>query len=923
MKRVAALLITLALIVGMVGCPAAPVQVELDISSTPGGSVTSPGEGTLTYEAGKVVDLVAEAEQGYRFVNWTGDLGTVGNVNSVVTTITMNGSYGIMANFVALYVLTIDSTQGGQVIMPGEGAFAYDTGTVVPLVAEAEDGYRFVKWIGDVGTVVYTTSGFATITMNDDYSVTAEFEELDPEKLFAGGSGTEGNPYRIADWYHLNNVRYFLGAHYRLMKDIDSGTAGYAEVASTTANHGKGWQPIGSLFIDPLVFDMVPSVDPFAGSFNGQGHEIRNVFINRPGESLVGLFADLDEKRIIENVALVSATVTGGEYVGSLVGGNRGGIVSNSHSSGGVTGMHQVGGLVGWNAGTLSASSFSGSVSGRWRVGGLVAYNHGIVSNSHFGGSLTGDMVIDGLVAENLGTVSNSYYSHDEVLINGENVITIGALPAADFEQWLANGMFLDVNERLSQEGGYYVISSVGDFKELLAFGQDSSLRFKLKNDLDLTGEANFYIPYLAGEFDGNGHRISNLSLNLRSTSHVGLFGHVAAGGKISAVGLESISIRGASSVGGLAGWNFGTVSNSYSSGSVTGHEVGGLVGHNDGTVDNSYFGGSVNGESGVGGLVGLNSGTVRNSHYDHDAVSINGRNVITIGALFDEDFEHWLASGKSLDVSGRLSQQGGYYVISSVRDFKELLAFGQDTSLKFRLKGNLDLANEPDLYIPYLAGEFDGDGHKIRNLSFGFDFVSGVAVFGHVGLGGRVSAVGAENVNVTGDRQVGGLVGGSRGTVDNSYSTGQLSGVWYVGGLVGANHNTVSNSYSTASVSGGSLVGGLVGRNLGAVNNCYSVGSVNGVAGVGGLVGAISLVASNSFWDVEASGTETSFAQGGAGKTTREMKSTVTFADVSTEGLDEPWDIIAVALGVTSRAYTWNIVDGQTYPFLSWQPVS
>ena len=48
MKRVAALLIALALITGMVGCPAGPVEVELDISSTPGGSVTEPGEGTIT-----------------------------------------------------------------------------------------------------------------------------------------------------------------------------------------------------------------------------------------------------------------------------------------------------------------------------------------------------------------------------------------------------------------------------------------------------------------------------------------------------------------------------------------------------------------------------------------------------------------------------------------------------------------------------------------------------------------------------------------------------------------------------------------------------------------------------------------------------------------------------------------------------------
>ncbi len=108
----------------------------------------------------------------------------------------------------------------------------------------------------------------------------------------------------------------------------------------------------------------------------------------------------------------------------------------------------------------------------------------------------------------------NSYYNYDEVLINGQNVITIGALSGEDFEQWLANDKFLDVNERLSQENGYYLINNVTDFKQLLAFGQNDTLKFRLTNDLDLAGEPNFYIPYLAGEFDGNAHKISNLSFN-------------------------------------------------------------------------------------------------------------------------------------------------------------------------------------------------------------------------------------------------------------------------------------------------------------------------------------------------------------------------------------------------------------------------
>ena len=75
------------------------IEYTLNISSTAGGSVTEPGKGTSTYDAGTVVDLVAEPEEGYRFVNWTGDVGTIADVEDAETTITMEDDYEITANF--------------------------------------------------------------------------------------------------------------------------------------------------------------------------------------------------------------------------------------------------------------------------------------------------------------------------------------------------------------------------------------------------------------------------------------------------------------------------------------------------------------------------------------------------------------------------------------------------------------------------------------------------------------------------------------------------------------------------------------------------------------------------------------------------------------------------------------------------------
>ena len=76
------------------------VQYQLAINSTEGGNVTTPGIGLFTYDEGAVVNLIAEADEDYQFVEWTGNVSTIADVNSAATNITMNDSYNITANFV-------------------------------------------------------------------------------------------------------------------------------------------------------------------------------------------------------------------------------------------------------------------------------------------------------------------------------------------------------------------------------------------------------------------------------------------------------------------------------------------------------------------------------------------------------------------------------------------------------------------------------------------------------------------------------------------------------------------------------------------------------------------------------------------------------------------------------------------------------
>jgi hypothetical protein len=218
-------------------------------------------------------------------------------------------------------------------------------------------------------------------------------------------------------------------------------------------------------------------------------------------------------------------------------------------------------------------------------------------------------------------------------------------------------------------------------------------------------------------------------------------------------------------------------------------------------------------------------------------------------------------------------------------------------------------------------------EGTVTNSSAMGTVTCSGVVAGGLVGVNEGLVTKSHSTGSVTGDMEVGGLVGingwymdgySNPGTVTNSYSTGTVTGEDDVGGLVGGNgdESIVSDSHATGNVNGDRRAGGLVGTNVGSVGDSYSTGKVTGEDHVGGLVGEnqIDGVVSNSFWDTETSGQATS--AGGTGKTTAEMKDIDTFSRAG-------WNIRAVANPSTRNpSYIWNIVNGVTYPFLSWQPV-
>jgi hypothetical protein len=170
-------------------------RYNLTISSTAGGSVTAPGTGTYTYDAGTVVNLVATPASGYRFVNWTGNVGTIGNVNAATTTIIMNGDYTVTANFALVPPsITVLSPNGGGNFLAGSpmtirwetinyrpsvvNIFLYRSNTIPGGL-----DYNFVARIGDVAQPndgIETWEIPSTISSGDNYFIRISLDVLDP-----------------------------------------------------------------------------------------------------------------------------------------------------------------------------------------------------------------------------------------------------------------------------------------------------------------------------------------------------------------------------------------------------------------------------------------------------------------------------------------------------------------------------------------------------------------------------------------------------------------------------------------------------------------------------------------------------------------------------------------------------------------------
>jgi len=176
-------------------------------------------------------------------------------------------------------------------------------------------------------------------------------------------SGDGSAPIAVSSWTDLHNIRNNLAARYVLTKNLNPSDADYNTYASSTANGGAGWLPIGNL------------AAPFMGEFDGGGYVIRGLTINRSVTDYVGLFG-VARAATFRRIGFSALGVTGGGYTGGLVGqAVQSTQLADVEANGNVTGSN--GSFVGGVAGSLVGSRAerirsSGSVNGVYQIGGLV-----------------------------------------------------------------------------------------------------------------------------------------------------------------------------------------------------------------------------------------------------------------------------------------------------------------------------------------------------------------------------------------------------------------------------------------------------------------------------------------------------------------------------------------------------------------------
>ena len=759
-----------------------------------------------------------------------------------------NGYAGIYAN----WNLNLDATAGG------DDPWDFGTASEYPALK--------VEWDGDGAATAYEfgRQGRSAPAATVDY-------DLDDDNLIEVSSLAQLNALRHdldgnGDSTHADYTGAFLNAAsgmgcaatclgYELTADLDFNTdktgSSAAVIDSSDAyyNTGSGWQPIGSDSSAATRYNAV---------FDGDGHTISNLFINRSSTNDVGLFGSSSATSAIRNVGLESANVTANSYTGALIG-SAYGAVDFAYSTGSVTASGSyVGGLVGYFEGQIQRSYSTASVTGSDYVGGLVgsATSTALIKASYATGAVSGRIGVGGLVGSSDGDITASY-STGAVTGTGSNV-----------------GGLVGLRDGGTITNSYWDVTTSTQADD----GDAATGEGKTTSDLQSRTQTNGYAGIYA-----------NWNLDLDSTA------------------------------GGDDPWDFGTASqypalkadfNRDGVKSAADGDFGRQPRAAPGTVDYDTDGDNL---IEVDSLAKLNAirwdlngdGASTNAGYAlafPTPLASMGCAATCLGYELTADLDFDESNDNAITSADAAWWNGG-------TGWRAIGTSGSPFTATFDGAGHAI----SHLYIRASGSNVGLFGSAsttavLRNLGLenvDIDRSTGDPVFNFVGglVGSNLGAVQRSYVTgaVTGHENVGGLVGDNRGAVTNSYSSVSVTGNNAVGGLAGFNRSSsasITNSYAAGAVSAVSMRAGQ-GWHIARTK--------------GGLVGEATSDATvtASYWDTTTSGQSAS--AGGTGQTTNGLQSPIGATGIYGAWAAAIWDF-GTASEYPALKYDTNGVGGATW---------
>lgn len=357
------------------------------------------------------------------------------------------------------------------------------------------------------------------------------------------GNGTQSNPYQIANLENLYWMTQYnsSGTYYIQTADIDASS-------SSSWNGGAGYEA------------------PYFSNchYDGNGHTISGLYINRPGEHNLGLFSLVSSGSTVSNLNIIDASITGSYNCGIIAGGTNSSIdgtgptsvITNCNTSGSVTCEYNGGGIVGSNNyySLVDQCSSNVQINGTdYLQGGIAGHNnhHSQILNSTISGTVSGTYAIGGIAGSNSdASIINSCMSSANV--SGTDYY-IGGIAGRN-----------RTGSQILNCGASGEVSGLDDVGGFVGYSVDAVIN----------------TSYSTGNVTGTGSVTGGFIGRNRNT--------------VIANSYSFSNVNGGATVGGFVGYNYmgSDISNCYSTGMVSGNsDTGGFAGmENSASAEYSFW---------------------------------------------------------------------------------------------------------------------------------------------------------------------------------------------------------------------------------------------------------------------------------------------------------------------------------------------